>query len=184
MAISTGEIEELVRLASLSPSAYNLQNWRFIAVQSPGQKQALKAAAHGQAQVETAAVTFVVCGDTGAYQQLDQTLALSVNQQVMPAKVANAWVNAANEQHGKDPTARREEAIRSASLAAMTLMYAAQGLGYASGAMGGFDEQAVRQLLNLPADWQPVLLVTVGMAAEGNWPQKIRRPVDAILRVV
>lgn len=30
------EIEELVRLATRAPTAFNLQNWRFIAVRTPG----------------------------------------------------------------------------------------------------------------------------------------------------
>ena len=38
--LSDAEIGELVRLATLAPSAYNLQNWRFIAVPSPSSSAA------------------------------------------------------------------------------------------------------------------------------------------------
>jgi len=44
-------VSELVRLATRAPSAYNLQNWRFIAVRSDEAKQRLKAAAYDQPQV-------------------------------------------------------------------------------------------------------------------------------------
>lgn len=33
----------------------------------------------------------------------------------------------------------------------------------------------------LEAHEPPILLVTVGYAAEGNWPQKVRRPVQEVL---
>lgn len=34
-ALADAEIEQLVRLATRAPTAYNLQNWRFIAVRTP-----------------------------------------------------------------------------------------------------------------------------------------------------
>ena len=72
--MSNETIEELVRLASLSPSAYNLQNWHFIAVQSNDAKRRLQQAAYGQPQVAEASVTFVVIGQLNAHHTLEQTL--------------------------------------------------------------------------------------------------------------
>ncbi|WP_338048971.1 nitroreductase family protein [Rhodoligotrophos defluvii] len=50
-ALSDEHIEELTRLATRAPTAYNLQNWRFIAVRTPEAKARLQAAAYGQAKV-------------------------------------------------------------------------------------------------------------------------------------
>ena len=49
--LEEAQIIELVRLATLSPSAYNFQNWKFIAVRDSGAKERLKAAAYGQQKV-------------------------------------------------------------------------------------------------------------------------------------
>jgi nitroreductase len=37
-AIDDATIQQLVRYASEAPSAYNFQNWRFIAVRTPAQR--------------------------------------------------------------------------------------------------------------------------------------------------
>ncbi|HWV08610.1 MAG TPA: nitroreductase family protein, partial [Pseudomonas sp.] len=55
--IDEQQIHELVRLATLAPTAFNLQNWRFIAVRTPEAKARLRAVAWDQAKVTEAAVT-------------------------------------------------------------------------------------------------------------------------------
>lgn len=81
-----------------------------------------------------------------------------------------------------DERAQRDEALRSASLAGMTMILAAEGMGLSSCAMTGFDAEAVHAAFGLGADEVPVMLVAVGHAAQGNWPQKPRRPLDDVLR--
>lgn len=50
--ISDQEIETMVGYAIRAPTAYNLQNWRFVAVQSPGAKARLRAVASGLHRVQ------------------------------------------------------------------------------------------------------------------------------------
>ena len=76
---------------------------------------------------------------------------------------------------------QRDEAIRSAAMAAMTLMYAAQGKGLVSGAMIGFDPVAVSVECKLGNDEIPVMLLVVGHPAPGNWPRKVRRDVSSVV---
>ena len=42
VSLAVAEVEELVHLATRAPSAYNLQNWRFVAVTSPEAKARLR----------------------------------------------------------------------------------------------------------------------------------------------
>src|SRR5580658_11341619 len=55
-SIPDDEIRELVRLATFSPTAFHLQNWRFIAVRSPEAKARLRAVAADQPKVTEAAM--------------------------------------------------------------------------------------------------------------------------------
>lgn len=171
----------LVAQASLSPSAYNLQNWRFIAVRTAGAKARLKAAAYGQQKVEDASAVFIVCGTLAAHERLAEFLRPSVDSGVMSQRTADAWVAQAHAAHADNPALQRDEAVRSASLAAMTLMLSAQGLGLASCPMVGFDAQALAQGFGLGDSELPVMLVAVGHAAGAPRPQKARRPLDDIL---
>lgn len=183
--ISDAHVAELVHLATRAPSAYHLQNWRFIAVRSPQAKARLHAVAHRQAKVLDAAVTFIVCGTLGAHAQLAQALQPSVSAGLLPQGVSDTWVAMAQSSYGGDVQLQRDEAVRSASLAAMTLMLAAQGMGLASGAMGGFDTPGVVQAFELAPHELPVLLVSVGYsAADTSPPHKPRRPLHEVMRTV
>lgn len=175
-------IRELVRLATQAPSAFHLQNWSFVAVRSPEAKQRLMDLAYGQRQVRDAAVTFIVCGTVEAYPDLAARLQPSVDAGIISQSILETWVKMATGAHQGDAQLQRDEAIRSASLAAMSLIVAAREMDLDSGVLGGFDPEGVCQAFALTSAEIPVMLVTVGRAAEGNWPQKIRRPLSEVLR--
>ena len=98
----------------------------------------------------------------------------------MPKEMQQGWVGMADGMYSNAQMAR-DEAVRSASLAAMTLMLAAESEGLASGPMIGFDAAAVSREFGLGPDEIPVMLLTVGYAAPGNWPRKPRFPASQIL---
>jgi nitroreductase len=180
-ALENGQIEELVRLATRAPSAYNFQNWKFIAVRSAAAKARLRAVSHGQRKVSEAAVTFIICGTLAAHEGLPAALRPSVEAGFMSPDFAGGWVAMAEASHRGQPQLQRDEALRSASLAAMTLMLAAEGMGLASSALSGFDAAGVAREFGLADSELPVMLVTVGYAAPGNWPQKPRKPLAEVL---
>lgn len=183
-AIDDATIRELVRYATEAPSAYNFQNWRFIAVRSAERKAQLCGWAYGQKKVEEASVTFIVCGRLQPHLGLRDALQPFVTLGHVDAAVVGAMVQGATRSHGGNPQLQRDEAIRSASLAAMTMMHAAQAMGLVSGPMIGFDAEQVSQGFGLSADEIPVMLLTVGRPAPGNWPRKPRRPVSDVLAIV
>lgn len=181
-ALADAQIESLIRLATRAPSAYNLQNWSFVAVRSPQAKAKLQAAAYGQRKIGDAAATLIVCGVTSGHERLPEVLKPSMQAGIVPPSVYESWVTAALRSHCADAVLRRDEAVRSASLAAMTLILAAEGRGLATSAVGGFDAQAVARDFRLADDEIPVMLITIGYAGPGNWPQKPRRPVGEVMR--
>lgn len=179
--VADADIAELVRLATLAPSAYNFQNWKFIAVRTPAAKERLKAVAYGQQKVVDAPVTFIVIGTLAAHEGLPLALKPSVDAGIMPQKVADVWVGMASGTHSGNPQLQRDEALRSGSLAAMTMMLAAEGMGLRSSALSGFDPEGLKREFSLGAADVPVMLVSVGYAAPGNWPQKMRKPLGEVM---
>ncbi len=178
--LTDAEIEQLVYLATRAPTAYNLQNWRFIAVTTLAAKARLRALAWDQPKVTDAAVTFIVCGALPDAATLPERLQPSVDAGFMTPEMVKAWREGAQAQYA-DARIARDEAVRSASLGAATLMFAAQALGWASGPMIGFDAAGVAREFGLIAGEVPAMLVTVGRSAPGNWPQKLRRPLAEVL---
>jgi nitroreductase len=177
-------IRELIAYACEAPSAYNLQNWRFVAVKSLARKRALMAVAYDQEKVVEAAVTFIVCGVLEPHRHLRAAMQPFHDDGHIDRDFLEDWIEEATSTYRDEPRFQRDEAIRSASLAAMNLMIAAQAMGLASGPMIGFDAAAVSAEFNLAPTEVPVMLVAVGRAAQGNWPRKRRRPVDQVLDIV
>jgi len=177
-------IRALVAYAVEAPSSYNLQNWRFIAVTTPAGKQTLMDAAYGQRKVLDSAVTFIVCGLLEPQRDVRAVMQPFHDEGHIDAAELEAWIDDTTRSYEGKPQKQRDEAIRSGSMAAMNLMLAAQAMGLASGPMIGFDPAAVAAEFDLAPIEVPVMLVTVGRAAAGNWPRKRRRPVDHVLAVV
>ena len=180
-SLSDEQIRELVADASCTPSSFNLQHWRFLAVTADQDKDDLCAIAFGQEQVKQASVTFVVLGDLQALDTMPEINRRAVEQGALPQGKADAWERLAGGIYG-DPALARDEALRSASLASMTLMLAAEARGLASGALSGFDAARLTQEFDLDARYLPVLLIAVGYPLERAEARQPRLEVDEVLR--
>ncbi len=182
--ISDDQVAELVRLATKAPTSFNLQNWRFIAVRSAEAKTRLRAIAWDQAKITEAPVTFLIVGQLADEQTLRDRLAPSVAAGIMPAPMVDGWIGGAGSLYAGQPWRQRDEAVRSATFGAMTLILAAHAMGLGAGPMIGFDQDAVARAFGLADNEIPAMLVAVGYGTPENWPQKPRRPLSEVLSVV
>ncbi len=175
--ITDAELAELFQEVILTPSSFNLQHWMFIAVKSPENKKKLKEAAWNQQQVEDCSVALLVCGKLDAYKDAAE-IYKNAPQQVQDNVVP--MIN--NFYEGKEQL-QRDEAIRSASLAAMTLMYAAKNRGWATGPMIGFDPEAASKLLKLPENYIPVMLIVMGYQKDEPRSRDGRRSIEEVVKL-
>ncbi|MBF0460204.1 MAG: nitroreductase family protein [Magnetococcales bacterium] len=164
--MSQTEEERLIQLAMLSPTAFNIQHWRFVVVRDPALRQQIRTVAWNQAQVTDASLLIVLCADLGAWQK--EPLRYWRNA---PPEAQNFILPAIHQYYDGRPQVQRDEAMRSCGIAAQTLMLAAQGMGYDSCPMDGFDFAAVGQLIQLPADHAIAMFVTIGKALQPARPR-------------
>ena len=170
------EIERLVGAAILSPTSFNIQNWRFVVVTDPLVKAELRQAGWGQAQFTDASAVVVVCGDRDAYREQPERYWVNAE----PA--ARGYILPAIQgAYGGNEQLRRDENLRSGSLAAQTLMLAAKAMGYDSCPMIGFDFAAVARIINLPPEHDIVMAVTVGRALEPARPRGGQLPLREVM---
>lgn len=179
--LDANQIQQLVDYAMQAPSAYNLQHTRFIAVTEPAAKAALKAIAYNQQKVEDAAVTFIVLADTRGHENMRHIGEMAEQAGVWDSASTDSMVNAVNGTYASNPARAREEAIRSASLASMNLMTAAQTMGLVSGPMIGFKPDELQKQFNIHERYVPAMLITVGHEGAGNWAKKPRLPAADVL---
>ncbi len=164
--MTEAEIDRLMALAALSPTAFNIQNWRFVLVRDPELRKQLRAAAWDQAQVTDASLLIVMTADLKSW---DKDPARYWKNTLQP--VQDYLVPAIGQYYRDREQVQRDEAMRSCGIAAMTLMLAAKELGYDSCPMDGFDFDAVGKLINLPPDHVISMFVAIGKGAREPFPR-------------
>jgi len=159
--MTQAEVEQLITLAKLSPTAFNQQNYRFVVVNDPVLREQIRAAAHDQTQVTDASLLIIICADLHAWAK--EPVRYWANA---PSDVQKYMTTAIEGYYRNHEQAQRDEAMRSAGIAAQTIMLAAKAMGYDSCPMDGFDFEEVGKLINLPEDHVIGLFVVVGKAAK------------------
>ena len=178
--LSEEAIRELVEDATEAPSSFNIQHWRFVAVRHEEDKERLCRAAYGQRQVADSAVTFIILGDLHGVEHLPTVLETAVQQGALDRGKADAWTRQAQKIYG-DQRQAHDEAMRSCSLAAMTMMLAVEVRGLASCPLSGFDPAQVRREFDVGERFVPVMLLAVGYPAKVDTTRKPRLDVDEVL---
>lgn len=174
--IGEAEIERLMTLTLLAPTAWNIQHWRFVLVRDPDLRRQIRAAAWDQSQVTDASLLVVLTADIKAWQKEPQRYWRNAD----PA-VRDWLVGALTQFYAGREQLQRDDAMRSCGLAAMTLMLAAQELGYQSCPMDGFDFDAVGKLINLPADHAIAMFVAIGRGIAEPQPRGGPLPMNAVV---
>lgn len=174
--LSDSEIQTLMEHTILSPTSFNIQNWRIVLVEDPELRAKIRAAAWNQAQVTEASLLILLCADLNAWQQQPdrywQTAPEAVRQQLVPM-ILQFYEGRAELQ--------RDEAMRSCGIAAQTLMLAAKAMGYDTCPMIGFDPQAVAELIQLPANHVIGMMITLGKALQPARERGGQLPLDQVL---
>lgn len=170
------QITELVELASEAPTSFNTQNWHVVAITDPEVRKELRAAAWDQAKVTDSAVLFAVLGNTNVTEKLSDSMKLATDKKVVETQIKDWFETNAVNFYKEKPELSRDEALRSGSYLAMSLMLAGQEKGYGSGPMIGFDPEKVAEILKVPKNYVVTVLISMGpLASEGNWVRKPRR---------
>ena len=170
------EINKLMSLAMLSPTAFNIQNWRFVVVTDPALRKEIRAVSWDQAQVEDASLLIVLTADLHAWKKQPERYWVNA-----PKPVQDFLVPAIGQYYTGKEQVQRDEAMRSCGMAAMTIMLAAKEMGYDTCPMDGFDFDAVAKLLNLPDDHTPVMFVVVGKALKEAQPRSGQLKMDEVV---
>lgn len=172
-------VARLLGAATWAPSAHNRQPWRFVALTQDAPKRRLALAmgdrlrqdrlADGDPPEAVAADVARSCARiTGAPLVLAVCLTLADMDRYPDARRADA---------------ERLMAVQSTAMAVQNLLLAAhaEGLGACWLCAPLFCPDAVRDALDLPGDWQPQALVTLGRPA-GAGKRVGRRGVDEVTR--
>lgn len=172
------DLDEILRVTSLAPSAFNLQPWRFVLVQTPEVKDALAGAAFNQRQVRSAPAVIVLYTDMrDTLESVDEVLHPGMD----PVKRAQAREGVLRPFAAKTEAEREAWGAEQGNIALGYLLLAAEAHGYQTSPMAGFDADAVKRVLGLPAHVRIPALVAIGRGAEEGFPHH-RHALERIAR--
>lgn len=148
--VSEDQVEKLLEAAIMAPSGGNMQPWDFTIIRDENQKKALARAALGQSFIATAPVVIVVCANK--------------------PRTARRYGDRGAEFYSLQDTAA----------ATQNILLAATAMGLAGCWVGAFNDDAVSNVLGLPKNIRPVVILPIGVPGESpRMPPRI--PLKEIL---
>ena len=174
--LTESEVTELLSLAALSPTAFNIQQWRFVIVKDPGLRNKIREVSWDQSQVTDSSLFIILCADLKAWEKSPDRYWKNA-----PEEVQQFMLPAIDSYYREKNQVQRDEAMRSCGIAAQTLMLSAKAMGYDSCPMDGFDFSAVAKLIKLPDDHAIAMFVAIGKGLTEASPRAGQLPLDEII---
>ncbi|EPY2274269.1 nitroreductase family protein [Clostridium sporogenes] len=157
------DFTEIFELLKLAPSCFNIQHSNYLVVTDEEKKEQLRKAAFNQYKVHTASAAILVLGDKLAYKNAENIYSGMLNLGIMSKLDYDNIVRDINNLYeGRGEDFQRNEAIRNTSLSAMMFMLIAKDKGWDTCPMIGFNQEEVRQIFNIPENYEITLMITMG----------------------
>lgn len=177
--VDYNDLRTAIEIATLAPSANNIQPWKFVVVQERKADLAKNLPAINRDQVEQAQYVVALFTDTDLVQRSRKIARIGHKSlpddmigyfmETLPARFANF-----------DDVQKGEYLALNAGLVAMNLVLALTDQGISSNMILGFDKSTTNDILDIDKRFRPELLITVGYTDEKLEPS-YRLPVDEII---
>ena len=176
-ALTEDEERKLLEATLQAPTSFNIQHWRFVILRDPQLRAKIREEyGNDQAQITDASLLVLFTADVKAWQKNPERYWVNA-----PKEVSNLLVGWMGPFHEGRDWLQRDEAQRSIGIAMQTLMLAAQGLGYQSCPMIGFDSEKVADLINLPEGHVMGPMVAIGKGIKDSWPKPGQLPLQELV---
>ena len=173
-----GDLREILRLASLAPTANNVQPARFAVIQNPELQAKLQEVSYNQSQVTNAPAVIVVYSD---FEDVLTNAELSFPDSMGEEQVQQRAAALRQQYGGQDVAQRGQWGVTQANITFGFMMVAARGLGYDTVPMLGFEPDKVKALLGLPEHVHFAGILPIGKRAEEGFPHH-RHSVERITK--
>lgn len=200
--------------ALIAPNSSNLQPWEFHWAKSKEVKEQIVKACLSQPAAATAAELIVCVGRTKTWKKHREMMleffkkseesfpkaAISYYEKIVPlaynqgplgilglVKCIATTFRGFFKPTPREPVSSNHMkiwAVKSTALACENIMLTARALGYDSCPMEGYDSKMLKNILSLPSDAVPVMVISLGKRSEtGVYGQQIRFPKENFIKI-
>lgn len=173
---SDEDLYTIIDAARSTPTSFNIQNWRFVAIRDRGLKEKIRRVAWDQPQIAVNSLLVAVCADLDAWNNNPNRYWAANGEDT-----ANYMANLTRNFYSNNPQTQRDEAMRSVGMSSMAIMFAATDLGYACNPMVGFDHDAVASIINLPKNHVIGMLIAIGLSSSEPIPKTLLPRIDTLI---
>ena len=179
-------IKKIIDLAVHAPSAYNLQPWRIIVVQSDEAKEKFWNLAYKQPKIKDAAANFLIVGNKNGWDKDNPVWDEMLQSVGGKTEIVEGAQKGTAYSYGSTEERRIAFAQANAGLLAMSIMYSAHAMGVDSHPMNGYDYDGVHKEFGLAEHEMPVMNICIGYFDQSKTlhPRRPRRGFDEIAEIV
>jgi len=179
-------IKKIIDLAVHAPSAYNLQPWRIIVVQSDEAKEKFWNLAYKQPKIKDAAANLIIVGNKNGWDKENPVWNEMLQSVSGKTEIVEGAQKGTAYSYGSTEDRRIAFAQANAGLLAMSIMYSAQAMGVDSHPMNGYDYDGVHKEFGLAEHEMPVMNICLGYFDKSKTlhPRRPRRGFDEIAEIV
>ena len=184
ITIPREDFNEIFRDLSLAPSAFNLQHAKYYVVLDKEVNEKVYEAAFKQYKIKTASATIIVTGDKNAYLSASKIYEGSLMLGMIDKTQYEIMINTIkNLYEGWGESFQHDEAIRNAALSAMQFMLLAKNKDWDTCPMIYFDKDKIKEILNIPENEVPALMITMGKVDKSSTKIRgYRKPADEFVK--
>ncbi|MGT2935381.1 nitroreductase family protein [Streptococcus castoreus] len=173
------DLRTAIEIATLAPSANNIQPWKFVVVQDKKAELAKDLPLANKRQVEQAQYVVALFSDTDLALRSRKIARIGVKS--LPDDLIGYYMETLPPRFASFNDVQTGEYLAiNAGIVAMNLVLALTDQKIASNIILGFDKSATNAILNIDPRFRPELLITVGYSDDKPDPS-YRLPVDEVI---
>jgi len=179
LPVAPDVVDRLLAAAATAPSAHNRQPWRFVVIEAESTRQNL-----ARAMGERLRADRLRDGDPSDAIEADVSRSYArLSGAPVIVLVCMTMADMDRYADARRNDAERAMAVQGTAMATQNLLLAAhaEGLGACLMCAPLFCQDTVSAALDLPPDWQPQAIITLGLPADGGKPFR-RRPLSEVTR--
>src|SRR3990172_7433478 len=180
--VSDDLIQQLLESARLAPSGSNTQPWRFIVIKNAETRQKLQAASYNQRHVGQAPLIIACCADIKAFGEFPERIEELITAGALPEKTREVFVPSLKK-GGMSADIKWHlliAATGNTDIAIEHMALQAVELGLGTCWVRWFDDNKVKEILEIPKNIEIIALLPVGYPDEEP-PQRPRFGIEKMV---